>query len=435
MTPAEPVAPAAIAPAPVGVPRLLVGTPDPARPMTLAEHLNLHGGFLLRGFRGSSSPMLLIDAVERAGLTGRGGAGFPTARKMRAVAGRRRPVVVINAAEGEPASHKDALLMRTRPHLVLDGAVLAADAVGAREVIVALHAGPSSVQTAVQERQAAGLEAVAIKVVQVPTEYVASEESALVRFLSGGPALPTFTPPRPYERGVDGRPTLVQNAETLAHVALIARHGEQWFRSVGTPTAPGSLLVTVAGAVPRPGVYELAFGVPLKAAFDAAGGLSEPVQAVLVGGYFGAWLTAETALQVRLTPADLTAAGAALGAGVLLALPTSACGLGESQRVASWLAAQSAGQCGPCTLGLPAIADDFAALSRSGHSAGVLGRLERRLRLVEGRGACHHPDGTARFVASALRTFAADLARHRRGNPCPPSRLPVLPLPGNRECP
>jgi NADH:ubiquinone oxidoreductase subunit F (NADH-binding) len=428
-----PLAP--VAPAPVGLPRLLLGGPDPARPMPLAEHLGRHGGFLLRGFGGDRSPMLLIDAVERAGLTGRGGAGFPTARKMRAVAGRRRPVVVINAAEGEPASCKDALLMRTRPHLVLDGAVLAADAVGAREVIVALHAGPSSVQAAVQERRTAGLDSLAIKVVQMPKEYVASEESALVRFLSGGPALPTFTPPRPYERGVDGRPTLVQNAETLAHVALIARHGHEWFRSVGTPTAPGSLLVTVAGAVQRPGVYELAFGVPLKAAFDAAGGLTEPVQAVLVGGYFGAWLTADTALRVRLTPADLSAAGTALGAGVLVALPASACGLAESQRVAWWLAAQSAGQCGPCTLGLPAIADDFAQLSRGGHSAAALNRLERRLHLVEGRGACHHPDGTARFVASALRTFAADLARHRRGNPCPPSPLPVLPLPGNQSCP
>jgi len=421
--------------APVGLPRLLLGDPDPGRPMPLAEHLGQHGGFLLRGFNGGRGPMLLIDAVERAGLTGHGGAGFPTARKMRAVAGRRRPVVVINAAEGEPASRKDALLMRTRPHLVLDGAVLAADAVGAREVIVALHTGPSSAQGAIHERTAAGLDPVAIKVVHVPKEYVASEESALVRFLSGGPALPTFTPPRPYERGVNGRPTLVQNAETLAHVALIARHGEQWFRSVGTPTAPGSLLVTVAGAVQRPGVYELAYGVPLKAAFEAAGGLTEPVQAVLVGGYFGAWLAAETALRLRLTPADLGAAGAALGAGVLLALPASACGLFESQRVASWLATQSAGQCGPCTLGLPAIAEDFAELSRRGHGGAVLNRLEHRLRLVQGRGACHHPDGTARFVASALRTFAADLARHRRGNPCPPCRVPVLPLPGYQEGP
>jgi len=423
-----PAAPASVAP-PVGLPRLLLGSPDSSRPMPLAEHLDRHGGFLLRGFGGDRGPTMLIDAVERAGLTGHGGAGFPTARKMRAVAGRRRPVMVVNAAEGEPASRKDALLMRTRPHLVLDGAVLAADAVGAREVIVALHTGPSSVQAALSERQAAGIDTVAIKAVHVPREYVASEESALVRFLSGAPALPTFTPPRPYERGVNGRSTLVQNAETLAHLALIARHGDQWFRSVGTPTAPGSLLVTVAGAVQRPGVYELAFGAPLRAAFDAAGGLSEPVQAVLVGGYFGAWLPAETALRVRLTPADLIAAGAALGAGVLLALPASACGLAESQRVTSWLASQSAGQCGPCTLGLPAIADDLALLSRSGNTANVRNRLERRLRLVEGRGACHHPDGTARFVASALRTFAADLARHRRGNPCPPSRHPVLPLP------
>jgi NADH:ubiquinone oxidoreductase subunit F (NADH-binding) len=318
--------------------------------------------------------------------------------------------------------------MRTRPHLVLDGAVLAAEAVGAQEVVLALHGGPPSIDAAVQERQAAGLDAVDIKVVRVPRDYVASEESALVQFLSGGPALPTFTPPRPFEKGVDGRPTLVQNAETLAHVALIARYGVRWFRSVGTPTAPGSLLLTIGGAVQRPGVYELAFGVPLGAAFEAAGGFTEPVQAVLVGGYFGSWLATEKALGVPLTAPDLLAAGAALGAGVLLALPASACGLGESQRVAAWLAQQSAGQCGPCTFGLPAIADDFAALSHA-QNLGLRDRLERRLRLVEGRGACHHPDGTARFIASALRTFSADLARHQRGHPCPQYRSPVLPLP------
>ena len=429
MTSAVPAAPEPARLAPVGLPRLLVGGPDPSQPMPLAMHLKVHGPVLLRGSAGGRGPAMLIDAVERAGLTGHGGAGFPTARKMRAVAGRRRPVIVVNAAEGEPASGKDAHLMRVRPHLVLDGAVLAADAVGSREIIVALHAGPSSAQAAVNERLAAGLDPVAITVVRMPPEYVASEESALVRFLSGRPALPTFTPPRPFERGVNGRSTLVQNAETLAHLALIARHGDQWFRSVGTPEAPGSLLVTVAGAVQRPGVYEVAFGMPLTAAFEAAGGLTEPIQAVLVGGYFGAWLPAETALRVRLTPADLVAAGAAIGAGVLLALPASACGVAESQRVASWLAAQSAGQCGPCTLGLPAIAEDLALLGRPGNTSNVRNRLERRLQLVEGRGACHHPDGTARFVASALRTFAADLERHRRGNPCPPARNPVLPLP------
>lgn len=415
--------------APPGLPRLLAG-PDPTRAMSLAAHLDWHGGGLLRELRAGRGPSPLIDTVERAGLTGRGGAGFPTARKMRAVAGRRRPVVVINAAEGEPASRKDALLMRTRSHLVLDGAVLAAEAVGAREVIIAMHRDPSSVEVALHERRQLGLDPVTVKVIRVPEHYVASEESALVQFLSGGPALPTFTPPRPAERGVDGRPTLVQNAETLAHLALIARHGDQWFRTVGTSTAPGSLLLTVSGAVQRPGVYELALGTPIGSAFDAAGGLTEPIRAVLVGGYFGTWLPADTALALPLTGPDLLAAGAALGAGVLVALPASACGLAESQRVATWLARQSAGQCGPCTLGLPAIAEDFAALGGR-HTGGVRDRLERRLRQVEGRGACHHPDGTARFVASALRTFAADLGRHQHGNPCRPARFPLLPLPAH----
>jgi len=167
--------------------------------MPLAEHLDRQGGFLLRGFEGGHGPTLLIDTVERAGLTGHSEAGFPTARKIRAVAGRRGQVVV-NASEGEPASRKDTLPMRARPHLVLDDTVIAADAVGAHEVIVALHAEPSSVQAAINGRQAAGFDTVAIKVVQVPKDHVANEESAVVRFLSDAPALPTFTPPRPFER-------------------------------------------------------------------------------------------------------------------------------------------------------------------------------------------------------------------------------------------
>ena len=202
---------------------------------------------------------------------------------------------------------------------------------------------------------------------------------------------------------------------------------------MGTPTAPGSLLVTVAGAVQRPGVHELAFGMPLRSAFDATGGFTEFVQTVLVGGYFGAWFTAETALPGPLTHADLKAAGTALGTGVLVALPKSTCGLIESQRVTSWPATQSAKQCNPCSWGLPAIADDLIELSQSNNTANVRNRLERRPSLVVGHDACHHPDATAHFVASPVRTFTADLTRHQRGHPCPSPGFPILPLPGDPD--
>ncbi|MCW3044036.1 MAG: hypothetical protein JWL57_2194, partial [Actinobacteria bacterium] len=181
----------------------------------------------------------LIDVVDRAGLRGRGGAGFPTAVKMRTVAkGRGRAVVLANGTEGEPASYKDKLLLTHQPHLVLDGALLAAAAVGADRVVIGVEeAAPEALgalRRALAERASSEPAGIPVEVVATPAGYVSGEESALVSFVNGGPALPT-TAPRPFERGVGRRPTLVQNVETLAHLAQIARNGAGWFRQSGSP--------------------------------------------------------------------------------------------------------------------------------------------------------------------------------------------------------
>jgi NADH:ubiquinone oxidoreductase subunit F (NADH-binding) len=351
----------------------------------------------------------LIDAIDESGLRGRGGADFPTARKLRAVASRRRAsAVVVNGSETEPASGKDRLLLSRLAHLVLDGAVLAARAVGAREVIVKLGdpGVAERVQAAVSERSG---DRVRTRVVVADGGYVAGEESAVVRSLNGGPALPAFTPPRPYERGYLGRPTLIQNPETLAQIALIARHGPAWFRELGTPADPGSLLVTVSGAVGAPGVYELEFGTPLGELIEVAGGAEEPLRALLIGGYFGTWVGAERAMSLGLARSELRSVGAALGAGVVVALGESCSGLGESARVIDYLAAQSAGQCGPCVHGLRAIADSVGALAAGTASGAERERVLRWAADIRGRGACHHPDGAVRFVRSALREFGDEI--------------------------
>lgn len=420
---------------PAGLPRLLADWHATGRPADLAAHLKRYGPVPLRGRRRSrrGAPMLAAT-VERAGLAGHGGAWFPAAAKMRAVAAGRGPAVVVaNGAESEPASGKDRLLLYVAPHLVVDGAVLAADAVGAGEVIVCVHDDgrlPGRVEAAIAERDAAEYDPVRLQVATVPGRYVASEETALVHWLSGGAPVPTFTPPRPYQRGVNGRRTLVHNVETLAHLALLARYGDAWFRGIGTPQAPGSTLVTLSGSVARQGVYEIALGTPLREVLDLAGGPTEPVQALLVGGYGGAWIPAGTSLDLPLTPAHLRAAGGVLGAGVIVALPAASCGLAETARVLGWLAEQSAGQCGPCAHGLPAIADDLALLVKGGRAHGVGDRLRKRLAVIAGRGACHHPDGAVRLAASALSVFAADVDDHLRHGPCPRVlHTPVLPLP------
>ncbi len=372
----------------------------------------------------------MIDEVERSGLRGRGGAGFPTATKLAAVARGRRAVIVVNATEGEPASKKDKVLLSLAPHLVLDGAVLAAGAVDADDVRVCLdRAYPSeTIASAIQERIEAHRDRVRIRLELAPDRYVSGEETALVNWLNGGEAKPTVVPPRPFEQGVRRRPTLIQNAETLAHLALIARHGAGWFRGLGTQRDPGTTLVTVTGAVSKPGVYEVPFGHSIPTLLSTAGTELKDLGGVLIGGYFGAWLEPSTVARITLDSESLQAAGASIGCGLIAAIPRTGCGLLELARVARWLANENAGQCGPCVNGLPAIADAVAALYYGDRIGVAEKRLRRWLEMVKGRGACKHPDGVARFVSSGLRVFADDIDRHRHHGPCE-SSAPFLPVP------
>jgi NADH:ubiquinone oxidoreductase subunit F (NADH-binding) len=409
--------------------RLLAGYHALGRPVRLRDHQARYGPLPSLGPEPRErSATRLIGLLDEAGLTGRGGGAFPTGRKLRSVAeAGRSPVVVVNAAEGEPLSGKDRMLLAVAPHLVLDGAVLAASALGARLIAVCVHSAESAahIESALAER--GDVRSVTVRVTRVPGRYVASEETALVNHLSGREAKPAFTPPRPFERGVGGRPTLVANAETYAHIALIARYGPRWFRACGTPDAPGTALFTVSGAVIRPGVIEAPLGTSVADLLRMAGGPAEQLQAILTGGYGGAWLPIRQ-VHTPTTPAAFTAAGAALGPGIIVALPARGCGVAESARIMRWLAEETAGQCGPCTFGLPAIAEDLAALAEGRAGESVWRRLRGRLSAVAGRGACRHPDGAVRFATSALRVFGPHLSAHRHPGTCLAARGPgVLP--------
>jgi NADH:ubiquinone oxidoreductase subunit F (NADH-binding) len=391
---------------PAQLPRLIAA----GAPLGLQAHLSRYGPLppaspldpQVPGPAGTDGQAGLITQLERAGLTGRGGAAFPAARKMQAVAGadrrrrRRGAALIANGAESEPASGKDSMLLRQSPHLVLDGIALAAGAVGAATAYLcvdgAVPGRADGLLAAVTERRHAGLAEAAVR--------------------------------------VGGQATLVNNVETLAHMALIARYGPEWFGAVGTPEAPGSALVTISGAVGRPGVYEIALGRPAGELIELAGGPAEPLQALLAGGYFGGWLSLPAAAAVPVSAPGLRSAGASFGAGVLVALPAACCGLAETARVLRYLAGQSARQCGPCTFGLPAIADALAHLAWQGRDERAAEWLRHLLPLVDKRGACHFPDGAVALVASALRVFADDLQRHLSHGPCPAaSRPPLLPVP------
>jgi len=414
-------------------PRLLAGL-MPGVTMSFANHELIHGGMDLPPVRRATAEDPLILEVERAGLRGHGGAGFPTATKLAAVAAQSsRPVVVVNAMEGEPLSGKDTLLIRHLPHLVLDGALAVANALQSDRIIVAFDgAAPRArhvVERAISERPEAGTRG-SPRIVSAPLTggYLAGQETALVSALNGRPSKPTLTPPYPFERGVRGRPTLICNTETFAQIALIARHGAPWFRGLGSARAPGTRLVTVRGAVARPRVVEVAGGSTVRHLLDAAGGVSESPQGILLGGYAGTWLAPE-AIELPLDRESLSPHRASLGPGIVFVLGESACPVAEVAAATEWLRRESAGQCGVCVNGLRSISSALRDLCVDGDHRGAYGRIEHWCELVTRRGACALPDGAASFVTSALRVFRAEFEEHARHGHCDaclePRALPV----------
>src|SRR5215469_4227202 len=342
----------------IGQPRLTAGL-DRLRRLDLTAYRAAFGP------APTLAPGRLIEMAEQVDLRGRGGAAFPVARKLRAVQAsaqaRRCPTaVLVNAAEGEPGSAKDKSLLLRSPHLVLEGAMLAARELHAKRVVVAVggegwHA--NSVQAAVREDPALARQ---VRVLVVPDRFVSGEGGALVNAVNGKAALPPGRKVRASERGIAGLPTLLSNAETFAQLAVLSMLGPEGYASTGIPDEPGTTLLTVGGSAARPAVVEAPTGTALGEILDVCE--AAPAEGVLVGGYHGVWLPAELADQVPVSHSGLAAAGGTLGPGIVLPLGQETCPLGEVARVAAYLAKESSGQCGPCMLGLPAIARSVAAV-------------------------------------------------------------------------
>ena len=391
-------------------------------PSDLRGHLDTHGPLTVAPVHQGSWEQSLVTSLEASGLTGRGGGAFPTSAKFAlARSAGIGGAVVVNAMEGEPASDKDKLLLTRAPHLVLDGAQFLAALCRADRILVCIPIGRDGVASAVShamaERTWHRYARVNEEIVRPPDGFVAGEESALINWLNSEQSLPVFRPDKGKSLRIGRRPALVHNAETLAHVALIVRHGPGPFRARGLTDEPGTCLVTISGDVAYPGVVEVDRGTPL-AEIVLLSQPVEPVQALLVGGYGGTWVSS-TYFGTPYASIPLRTIGAAAGVGVIVVLGEMSCGVAESARIARYLAGQSSGQCGPCVHGLPAIADDLVQLARGQGGGACMARLHRRLGEVNGRGACRHPDGAVGLVRSALAVFATDFAAHVRGEPCP----------------
>ena len=395
------------------LPRLLYG--DAGRPLTLAQHEQM--------FPTGQRPGGLFEELEASGLTGRGGAAFPTWRKVKLLREQRHhhKFVIVNAMEGEPGAHKDQSLLSANPHLVLDGAEYLASMIGAKNIAVAVARDNPSVVNhvtrALHERERRHHRGPKFELHTPPWRYVAGEESALVPWLDDNESLPQYRPQRPSILRIGHSPVLLDNAETCANVGLIGRYGAAWWRALGTEQSPGTTLVSVTGAVARPTVTEVPLGTPVREILAVAGADANP-QAVIMGGYGGSWLDGRH-LDVPYANESLAAHGVSVGAGIIVVLSHSGCGVSETHRVVRWMANESARQCGPCAFGLPALADDLGHLAHATRdAAAAFQRLIERANVIEGRGACRHPDGVVRFVRSALSVFAGDFDLHRHGQAC-----------------
>ena len=368
------------------------------------------------GYQPLDDPERLLQDVEHSGVLGRGGAAFPLAVKLRTVrdAGRRgrRTVVLANGEEGEPASVKDRWLLRHRPHLVLDGLRLAAKIVEAERAYV--YVSDPGAAAAIDTALSAGRFDVPISVVTVDGGYVAGEETAAVQAVNGGPAKPTDKPPRPFEQGVGGHPTLVSNVETLANLPFVLRHGADFYRSVGTSASPGTFLATITGAGRPPVLYELPHGVAFAELLAQHGVSRDELVGVLMGGYFAGLLNSSV-LDTTLDHETIRGLGSGLGCGAV-ALITDDCPVAVAASVLAYFDRENADQCGSCFNGTAAMSAVTTALRDGTATSEDLGRLERWSVVLRGRGACATLDAATNVAATLLHQFPELVAAHVDGD-------------------
>lgn len=353
--------------------------------------------------------MKLADDLRTAGLTGRGGAAFATHIKVDAALSAGADLIV-NACDGEVGAHKDSWVVERHLDELLAGARLVTP--GRRQsATFAAHRGSFAAQL---------LQDAGARVLEVPERYVSSEETSLISLAHGRLARP-LSKRDLYVRGgrdSEGRrvtPTVVLNAETVWRVAQIADRGAAWFRSFGTPEEPGPRLATVIGYVSAPQVVESQAGVPLISLIEQAG--SPPALGpVLLNGLGGVFLAPDEARTARWSGPDLAPFRGAIGPGVIEVIDPRRCPLDVVRQFLGYAAGETAGQCGPCMFGVPAVSAAWASLVHAPTQAGLV-TLRAHLGLLPGRGACRFPDGVAGFTASALRVFGGHLGEHVAG-PC-----------------
>lgn len=395
-----------------------------------------HGGYttLERVIRTSSADAV-ISAVTDSGLLGAGGAGFPAGRKWATVrqASEAQKFIVVNADEGEPGTFKDRAILERDPHLLLEGTILAAYAVGASQGFIYLRGeyrlARERIAAALAEAREAGFLGASVAGSSFSFNlhlrvgagsYVAGDETAMLESLEGRPALPRVKPPFPSDRGLFGRPTLVNNVETLAAVPAILEKGPAWYRSLGQNGSAGVKIYCLSGDVARPGNYELPRGLSARELiFSYGGGLrgKRPLKAFLVGGASGGFLPSEE-LDIPLEIAPLRAKGVDLGSGAVVVVGEQNCLLDLARRESLFFAKESCGACDPCRLGTPALVKELDRLLDPRIRADAETRIRELGMVLHDSSRCGLGQVAANPLLSVLTHFPEEITAHVPGH-CP----------------
>jgi len=385
------------------------------------------GGYqALERARGELTPEGVLAIVEAAGLLGRGGAAFPTAKKWGFA--RQEPTpryVVLNGGEDEPGSVKDRILMEHHPHLVLEGMLLAAYAIEAEAAYLYVNHtyedAITSLQSALADAEREGYVKISFTLCPAPTDYVAGEDTAALEVLEGKKPLPRQKPPYPTTAGLFGRPTVVNNVETFANVPAIVLKGPEWYRSIGTQGCHGTMIFSLGEEVERPGAYELPFGTPLRYLIEACGGGlkgAKRLKAILPGGPSSAFLPPDQ-IDVPLDYPSLQKSGSALGCGIMRLIPEGACMVEETLRLAEFFARECCGQCPPCRMETGVLKAILEKVQQGEGSSDLLPQVEKVVTFSKGKGLCSFIGMPGPPIQSALRLFPEDFEAHLRDKRCP----------------
>lgn len=400
---------------------------------TLDEYLGRGGGI---GYLAALklTPAEIIDVVQKSGLRGRGGAGFPVGRKWRTVAGNALAhgpaTVIVNGAEGEPGTFKDRTIIRNSPFIVIEGALIAARAIGADLIVIALKEAFTEevlrLRAAIEEIKEAGYATgVEWLIFEGPDEYLFGEESALLETIDGRFPFPRIVPT--FRRGVeiskadDGwpPPALVNNVETISNVGRILARGADWFRTMGTTESPGTVVCTVTGDTRMHGVVEIRMGTPLKDVIEMVGGgiRKGSIKAVLPG--VANPVIPGCAIDAPVSYEGLAAIGSGLGSAGFMVFDETTDMVAVAAGVARFLAVESCGQCTPCKVDGIALAELLTKLCRSQATRQDLETIRRRSVTVSFGARCFLAMQQEIVIGSILENFGEEFEAHLDGTAAP----------------